>query len=624
MLQLILILFISFSGLSLGSHNLEEISNSSQWHRLMHYQLSFPFRTIKSRVDGKDFFFSPEGKTNPLSELRASISAFSQAIKVGKLKQHPQCAFPARFRFIRNSTGLAFPEVKCPQFEEFINRLNPHSVTLVFSSAYPNNPGSMFGHTFLRVNKKPKANEKKLDILDFGISFAAKVADDENPFSFILFGLTGGYQGQFSSVPYYVKVNEYSNAESRDVWEYDLSLSPEESRNLVAHVWELETNSHFDYYFFDENCAYELMTLLEVAKPDWDLSYFPVYVIPSETIKKIMAVPGAVTHVRFRPSLRRKMLQKVELLTREQKEQLQTVLSKKTDPKRIEDPFVLDAAIANLFYEKQEKEGFLEESDKNLQASLLLQRSKLGKNSEQDDSKMFQSVETRPDLGHYSYRASISPGYFSLTPQKTEGLFQEFGIKTAYHDLLNKDLGYLRFSQIDFPNIYFRFYPNNQKLQLEKFELLHITSLFPLGFIEKRPSWKLQVGYVSARDLLSENTGVFRLESGLGATVELWNEKNIIYFLVLGHLETGSPLARGYRVGPRFQLATLLNPSENYKTRLSGTVSWDLFQNDRPDHYFHWDWEHALSLSQSWEVRMTLGVWQAAYQEAKISANYYF
>ena len=619
------------SGLSFGTPSLEEVAHSSQWHRLMHYQLSFPLRGIKSRVDGKDFFFSPEGKTNPLSELEASISAFSQSIEVGKLKQHPQCAFPARFQFIKKRLGLSFPSVKCPQFDEFMKRLNPHSVTLVFSSAYPNNPGSMFGHTFLRINKKTKLNEKKMDILDFGISFAAKVSDDENPFSFILFGLTGGYQGQFSSVPYYVKVNEYSNAESRDVWEYELSLTPEESRNLVAHVWELETNSFFDYYFFDENCAYELMTLLEVAKPEWDLSYFPVYVIPSETIKKIMSVPGAVTQVSFRPSLRRKMLQKVKSLSGDQKKQLQSVLSKEIPPQAVRDPFVLDAAIANLFYEKQEKEGVLEEADKKLQASLLLQRSQLGKVPEKDQADIYQSVETRPDLGHYSYRASISPGFFYFSPQSSSGFFQELGIKSAYHDLLNKDLGYLRFSQIDFPNVYFRFYPNEQKVRLEKFELLHITSLFPLGFIEKRPSWKLQVGYVSARDLPSETTGLFRLESGLGATVELWNEKNVIYFLVLGHLEAGSPLDKGYRGGPRFQLATLLNPSENYKTRLSGTVSWDLFQSNRPDHYFQWDWEHALSLSQSWELRATLGVWQTAsqkfwggYQEAKFSANYYF
>ena len=73
-------------------------------------------------------------------------------------------------------------------------------------------------------------------------------------FSFALKGLTGLYPGTLSSSPYYAKVREYSDMESRDVWEYRLNLTPDETRQLLRHAWEIGA-TRFDYWFFDENCS---------------------------------------------------------------------------------------------------------------------------------------------------------------------------------------------------------------------------------------------------------------------------------------------------------------------------------------------------------------------------------
>jgi hypothetical protein len=72
-------------------------------------------------------------------------------------------------------------------------------------------------------------------------------------------------------MPYYLKVREYSDLENRDIWEYELNLTPEEIDRLLMHAWELGP-IHFDYYFFDENCAYHLLGLLEAARPDLTLT----------------------------------------------------------------------------------------------------------------------------------------------------------------------------------------------------------------------------------------------------------------------------------------------------------------------------------------------------------------
>ena len=35
---------------------------------------------------------------------------------------------------------------------------------------------------------------------------------------------------------------------------------------MLKHLWELQGIA-FDYYYFDENCSWQLLGLLEVARP---------------------------------------------------------------------------------------------------------------------------------------------------------------------------------------------------------------------------------------------------------------------------------------------------------------------------------------------------------------------
>lgn len=609
----------------------KRVAESRQWHRLLHYRTTFPLFQFRSYIDGEEFFFAEDGHKNPLAELEASVAAFSKDIQVGKLKQHPQCAFPERYRFLKAELKLQTKDVKCEKFEEFLGRFNnPDSVSLIFSSAYPNNPGSMFGHTFLRINaKKPeKPGEKKMDMLDMGLNFAAGVGDDENPFAFILFGLTGGYQGVFSAMPYYVKVNEYSNSESRDLWEYELDFSPEETRRMLAHVWELETNTYFAYYFFDENCSYQLLALLETAKPQWDISYFPVAVIPSETVKRVTDTPGAVRSVKFRPSLRKKMVQQYQAMSDVQRDQFWRVLSRDLATEKVADPFVLDVATSYLYYQKQKEEGDEGEENKQLRTATLLRRSQLGEGAPPPLPDV--SRETQADLGHFSWRLSASPGLQRHGVNGKTEFFQEIGFKTAYHDLLNNDEGFTRFSQIDFPNVTFRYLAERGDFFVENLELLHITSLFPLSFLEKRPSWKFQLDYDSPKDLACDTCHTMHVEAGVGLTFDLYAQRWVVYSLALANFEIGSALRQGYRFGPKLQLATIWNPLTPYKTRLAGNVFFDIAQNDRQGRFYLLEWDHSLSLSRSLEMRSGIqwilpgDATGIDHRELKFSLHFYF
>lgn len=588
------------------SEHIGRLARSQQWLRLLHYGRSFPFWLLRSRLDGPDFFLAKDGRKDPEAELRADIEAFSQAGEVGRLKQHPQCAFPERYRWLKEQLGLKIKDVACPLYEEFQDKFNARSATFVFSSAYPSNPSSMFGHAFLRVNSNAPAgtDQKKLDVLDFGINYAASVDQDENGAAYAWLGLTGGYHGSFVMQPYYFKIAEYSNSESRDIWEYDLSLTTAETRRLIAHVWELETTSYFDYFFFDENCAYQTLTLLEAVRPDWNLSEFGLYVAPSETVKRLSSQPGAVTSVRLRPSLRKKMLSKYARLTAEQKEGFHLLVDTQEPLSQVSDKVTLEAGASYLYYEKERGGGKLKAEQASRLHALLVRRSELGA-ADPAAAQESYTEESRPESGHSPYRFGLSGGVES-GPAIGSSYFSEFELKLSYHDLLNLDLGYLRFSQIDFMALALRYHATQNELAIEKLDVLSITSLFPISFLERRHSWRIQAAYISPKDLNCQYCHLAHLEGGIGAAVEPGTPKAVLSAMLLGQLEAGSALARGFRWGPKAELAALANPLVDYKIRGSAALIFDAGQANRQSFYSSVLVEQSYSARTDLELRGTL------------------
>ncbi|MGE4232165.1 MAG: DUF4105 domain-containing protein [Bacteriovoracia bacterium] len=618
---LIILVLLSSVAFGYSENELNRVANSKYWLRLLHYKPSGIFPTNKSLVDGPEFFFSPDGKTNPKAELVATIEAFSKNLQIGRLKQHPQCAFPERFRFIKEELKIKAPVVECEKYREYISKFKAKSATLVFSSAYPNNPGSMFGHTFLRVNSGQRES-----LLDYGISFAAVVPKDENTVLYMAMGLLGGYKGQYSMLPYYSKVNEYINSESRDLWEYDLNLTTHETERMLSHLWEIETNSWFDYYFFDENCSYQLLAAIEVARPDWELTDFGPYVAPAETVKKLTNIPGAIKQIRFRPSLRKKLVQSYEALSSEQKDLYFSALETSTSAKELSDKFndaaVLDTLALHFQYLKQKQEGVLSEDDSKLLKLSLLKRSKITTTKSRELTPIPE--DTRPDLGHNPYRIGISGG------QARQMFFNELEFKFAYHDLFNKDLGYTKFSQIDFPHFTVRYTPKLRLFNVENITGAAVTSLFPLSFLEKRASWRFAIDYYSPKDFGCNNCHALRLETGAGFTVELFTKDALFYTLLLPDIEVGSTFAKGFRLAPKLRSAFLAELFSNFKIGLGANLVWDIIHSQRQPWFYQVDTTQSFSISQSLEVRGHLSTVispkkiSSNYLEEKITLNLYF
>lgn len=610
-----------------------QASESLTWQRLLHYRRDVFFH-FRSDLDGPEFFFAPNGKTDPLSELKASAEAMGEDIRVGKLKQHPQCAFPERYRYLKKALGLKTKDVECPLLQQYLDRFHhPKSVTLVFSNAYQDNPASMFGHSFLRINAQGDAGSGKLDLLDQGVSFAANVGPNENPLVFYWEGVTGGYPGAFTVIPYYAKVNEYNHAEARDLWEYDLSLTESETMTIVRHLWELETNSWFDYYFFDENCAYQLLSLLEVARPDWNLTaQFFFWAIPGETVKAVARVPGAVTDVKFRPSYRRKLFDRYARLSSAQRTEFTKLRDGEVAPSEVSDSQTLDAFGSYLSYLKQKSEGRLPAAERDRLTQTLIHRSELG--GGQSDPELVPGSRdvwnTRPDLGHDASRLGLASGFAGMSSAQTtnsgprSGLyFQELHWRPVYHDLMNNDVGYLRFSQIEFPQFTFRYYPELSDFRVERIGILSVLSLFPFSALEKKPSWGMSLDYHSPKDYGCLLCHTLRGRGQVGIAGNPISPDVLFYGLALFNAETGESLHRGYRFGPGGEVAALANPVGSYKLHLSYQLVSDLFQEDRSPFFYVLGLDQSLSLGQFWEIRGGYSL-ERGYDEAKLSIQYYF
>jgi hypothetical protein len=603
-----------------NEQKLKSISKSRYWHLLLHYRTTL--LGLESSADGEGFFFSPEGKTNPLKELKASIAAFNNhKLKLGPSKRHPQCSFPERYRFLKEKLNLKFKEPPCKDYKQWIKSLNAKSISLIFASNFPNNPGSAFGHTFLRINSYQKGIKR--DLLDYGISYAA-ITTGENMFFYAAKGLLGGYIGRFSMMPYYRKVNEYSNIEDRDIWEYELNINSEETNRLLGHLWEVESNTYFQYYFLNENCSALILTFLEISKPNWDLSSgYSLFTLPADTIKRIKDQNNSIVKVEFRPSLYKKMLQLRDALTDNQRETFKSIVNRRIAVETVKNPLILETTTAFFLHKKIENKLHLNPVDKALYRRTLIARSKLGPIDLGKLPKI--SRDSKPELSHHSMQLGTSFG------SNNAGKFQELHFKAGLHDFLNLDQGYDPSAKVDFLQIRARYNHKNSsrnaKLLLEEFKFLNFTSLPQFDLQNQLYSWDVLVTYLVPKDLGCDSCHTLKFKGGAGVATNFFGSMISTYLLGTANIELGQRFEKKYRLGPGVKMGLLFRPHKIYKLSLSYQNELDLFQDEREKIHHLFQLEESICFSQSLDLRLLLSKIHRKglnSYEIKLAANYYF
>lgn len=371
----------------------------------------------------------------------------------------------------------------------------------------------MFGHTFLTIE-----TETKSKLLAYSVNYAA-MPDDSLPFLYAFKGLFGFYPGYFSILPYYAKIQEYSDVDHRDIWEYPLNLEPDEMRRMIYHVMELEA-VFSDYYFLDENCSFNLLFLLEAARPSLTLtdSFYnriPAWVtIPMDTIKEVKK-QGLVKSPIYRPSKSTVIRHISSLLSRENQQVVIDIADGKKKPDSINDLNVSredkirisDLAVEYLQY-KLSKDYIEKEQYNQIFINTLKIRSALGS----PDEKRYAIPEpVSPENSHDSHRLGLGAGL------KNRKLYQELQWRPTYHTLLDNTDGYVPGAGIVFGDFNIRFYNEEKKFQVQKIELCGIDSINPrdrfFSYV-KTMSWKFSTGFT--RRMMPDGSEQLQYQINLG------------------------------------------------------------------------------------------------------------
>ena len=83
------------------------------WQRLLHIEPGTEGKTGKSLADDARFFLSAEGKTNPVAELDATLTALFAEQSLGD--EHARCRFPARFQWLQKRLNIDINRLPRPE-----------------------------------------------------------------------------------------------------------------------------------------------------------------------------------------------------------------------------------------------------------------------------------------------------------------------------------------------------------------------------------------------------------------------------------------------------------------------------------------------------------------------------
>jgi hypothetical protein len=485
------------------------------WLRLGHYSCSN--NSCRTTEDGNRFFLADDGKNNPKNELLSFVQALRTIPAEPTSKSHAACRFPARLTWLSDNTGKwdvrSFLD-NCPDYKRFENRLPVTDVSFVFSSYYLNNPSSAFGHTLLKLKKRNNlgGTSDANDLLSDGINYAANPTTS-NPVLYAVMGIVGGFKGTFANMPYYYKVREYGDFESRDLWEYSLDLTQNEITLLIRHIWELG-EAEFDYFYLSENCALFLLKILDAAAPRLNLeSSVPFWVLPIDSVKAVQRWPGLVKEVNYRPSSSAILATRYDLLSKNEKQSFHQIVKSYqiTDATSVN---VVDAVIDQFDFQFAEKLAQKDDVALAQKHKLLTLRSRRQEPS--NDLKVPRPKA--PHESHDSLKLSILQGQVGTPGSRHDVTY--LGARFSLHDLTDPMAGVPPGARLEMFNFEAYYDNDDESLHLGRFRFVGIEALNPWHPLWKKPSWRFDLGAERIRDERCDDCLAALMGGSIGASYQ--------------------------------------------------------------------------------------------------------
>ncbi|GAB3477402.1 Lnb N-terminal periplasmic domain-containing protein [Marinomonas epiphytica] len=580
--------FTTFQAYAITEQKLDELASNRTWLDLLHYHQVGLIAPNESQIDDPDFFLSEQGKINPKAELLATINAFEDQASSTSDQVAAQCRYPARFAWLKKQNlELSLPTRHCQEFDDWFGKIDGESLYLIFPAAYLNSPSSMYGHTLLRVKKK--GNQSPL--LDYAVNYAANADPNDNQLVFSYKGLTGGYPGVISVTPYYEKVKEYNFLESRDIWEYKLDLNQAEVDQFIRHVWEVR-NVHIEYYFFSENCSYQLLAMLDASSDRLNTTQnFNFWAIPADTIRQLKEA-NAIAEVEYRASVINRMNYMLSQLKKTQIDLVKSLVDYEHLNLKPLEAFtpIEQAQILEVAYEYSR---YLSARKKSTLSYLNRRSIKLlSLRSHYNEENVFDPLPTpqvRDDQGHSTQRLGLSLG------ENDHKTFTELEYRPSYHDILDLPGGYLEGAELSMFSSKFGF-KKDETVKLNELAFINIRSLAPANPLITPKSW--QVNASLTRDFVLDDKLVFRIKGGAGVTYKIG--KNLFTMMGNARASASGDYDKGYQIqlGPQLQW---LYSGNTHRILTSYQYLGDINKHRNELTISSIEW--AMKLNSDWQIR---------------------
>lgn len=560
-----------------------KLANHTTWRRLLHYpdnpytftHSSKAFLNLSntptnnqnhSQIKDNSFFVDKNGNTDPHAELVAMLTELFN--ENAQTTNSVQCRFPARTYWLKQMLAISdkdIPVVTCVDTKAWLDKVNPESVELIFAEEYLESPASAFGHSFLRLDNATTGQ-------NYILNYEPKVIKGENFLKFSYKSTLAGNMGVFSVVPYEEKIKQYRDHDGRDIWRYQLNLSPEERQQLARQIWEIK-DQHPTYYLASDNCASEILLLLNALRPDKNyLKDFNKLVAPADIVRALDK-QGVLKTAVYEPSL---------------KSQTQALHNAKSNAKN------LGQNLPNLV---------VNPADNNPQTASPLSRASLSIG--QENGNVFTQLGYR---GVYhdelDKRSGYPAGYYLDALSAKVRLFDTTSGKKNQ--------------------------PQEQRIRLEEATLIKARSLNPVNTAESQKpwgghSWGGQLGLAQVSDgfgvadnrhLVANLGAEYGWSTAYGSPNASQTDKNvatpqippnICYALGTTTAQVGKGLQKGYRVG----LGATLGCIQQFNENLRGIISVDLpywYQHnggehlaDKPSHQ-HGYWQPQATLGMQYDI----------------------
>lgn len=296
--------FYQSTGLSqaLSLAKQKNLATSTAWRRFLYFDDLPNPKDDKSRVinrfnpleNQRKFFVSQNGGHDPQAELQATITALFDPTLAND--NAVVCRFPARVNWLKQQLNLDntdLPAVNCPSYHAWQAKIQPQTAEIVFATEYLDSLPSAFAHSFLLFN-----NDKD----PYYLNYTPKSTEGESQVTFAYKSAIAGNAGEFTINNYAEGIQNYKVNQGRDVWRYRLKLTDSQVEQLANQVFEIK-DQILPYYLLDENCASEILVLLNTLLPQKNyLAGMHATIAPAQIVRRLQAA-GMIESGNFEPSV---------------------------------------------------------------------------------------------------------------------------------------------------------------------------------------------------------------------------------------------------------------------------------------------------------------------------------